>query len=193
VLVHQDPAQVHLTIDDEQIETTPEHPFYTWERGWVDASDLRAGEHIHRANDGYGIVQAIAVETEPQVMYNLTVSQAHTFFVGEGRWLVHNACSVNFDPSQLQAKFKHAPDFGIPGNYNKANAQAFKDALIAHIDAPDTQIIVGTYRGNPVTHYFNPTTGNNVIVDTAGDFVSGWHLSPIQANYVLTTGNLGGG
>jgi hypothetical protein len=31
-----------------------------------------------------------AVETEPQVMYNLTVAQANTFFVGTGRWLVHN-------------------------------------------------------------------------------------------------------
>jgi hypothetical protein len=25
-------------------------------------------------------------------MYNLTVDTAHTFFVGEGQWLVHNAC-----------------------------------------------------------------------------------------------------
>lgn len=26
-------------------------------------------------------------------MYNLTVDTAHTFFVGEGQWLVHNACN----------------------------------------------------------------------------------------------------
>ena len=25
-------------------------------------------------------------------MYNLTVAEAHTFFVGDGQWLVHNAC-----------------------------------------------------------------------------------------------------
>jgi hypothetical protein len=29
-------------------------------------------------------------------MYNLTVDQAHTFFVGEGRWLVHN-CSTKLN------------------------------------------------------------------------------------------------
>lgn len=26
-------------------------------------------------------------------MYNLTVATAHTYFVGEGAWLVHNACN----------------------------------------------------------------------------------------------------
>jgi hypothetical protein len=30
----------------------------------------------------------------PQVMYNLTVAVAHTFFVGDGQWLVHNMCPV---------------------------------------------------------------------------------------------------
>jgi hypothetical protein len=32
-------------------------------------------------------------------MYNLTVDEAHTFFVGEGQWLVHNAC--NYDLTDL--------------------------------------------------------------------------------------------
>jgi len=31
-------------------------------------------------------------------MYNLTVATAHTFFVGEGGWLVHNQCR-NYAPS----------------------------------------------------------------------------------------------
>jgi hypothetical protein len=26
------------------------------------------------------------------MVYNLTVAEAHTYFVGAGRWLVHNAC-----------------------------------------------------------------------------------------------------
>jgi hypothetical protein len=57
--VHIDPAQVHLTIGGEFVETTPEHPFFTQERGWVDAGELRVGEHIHRANEGYGIVESV--------------------------------------------------------------------------------------------------------------------------------------
>lgn len=31
----------------------------------------------------------------PQRMYNLTVAEAHTFFVGDGQWLVHN-CNPSY-------------------------------------------------------------------------------------------------
>jgi len=30
-------------------------------------------------------------------MYNLTVAAAHTYFVGDGRWLVHNKCEFDWD------------------------------------------------------------------------------------------------
>ena len=34
-------------------------------------------------------------------MYNFTVDIAHTYFVGEGQWLVHNACPVIGDENGL--------------------------------------------------------------------------------------------
>ena len=91
VIVHTDPTQVHLLLDGELLETTPEHPFYTLERGWVDAGDLWVGAHIRQADGSYGRVQFLTVEREDQVLYNLTVDEAHTFFVGAQRWLVHNS------------------------------------------------------------------------------------------------------
>ncbi len=81
----------------------------------------------------------------------------------------------------------------MSGNYNKANASKFSDAINQHINSPDVQVIQGTYRGNPATFYLNPKTGLNVIVDPKGNFVSGWKLSPQQMNSVLTSGKLGGG
>ena len=48
---------------------------------------------------------------ETQTMYNLTVDTAHTFFVGEGEWLVHNTpfhClpgTVELPNSQVGPKF----------------------------------------------------------------------------------------
>ena len=36
------------------------------------------------------MVQAVEVVARAQPMYNLTVAEAHTFFVGRGQWLVHN-------------------------------------------------------------------------------------------------------
>ncbi|MCE7989405.1 MAG: hypothetical protein DYG89_50275 [Caldilinea sp. CFX5] len=101
VMVHIDPTIVHLTIDGETIETTPEHPFYVMESApwlatgetqgrWVDAGELHVGDAVRQADGTTGIVQGVVVVQRSQPMYNLTVAVAHTFFVGEQQWLVHN-------------------------------------------------------------------------------------------------------
>jgi hypothetical protein len=41
--VHEDPLIVHLTIDGELIETTPEHPFRLANGDWVPAAVLEIG------------------------------------------------------------------------------------------------------------------------------------------------------
>lgn len=85
VMVHEDPVIVLLTIDGEVIETTPEHPFYTTEGEWVPAGTLRAGDEVLKADGRFGTVQAVTLAQQPQLMYNLTVADAHTFFVGDGQ------------------------------------------------------------------------------------------------------------
>ena len=94
VLAHPDPAIEYLTIDDEQLTTTPEHPFYTQGQGWTPAGQLWQGAHIKKADErAAGTVQSFKVVQHRQTMYNLTVADAHTFFVGTKRWLVHNTCN----------------------------------------------------------------------------------------------------
>jgi hypothetical protein len=92
VMAHADPVIIHLTIDDETLETTPEHPFFTQDRGWVAAGELQISEQVRTLNGTTGVVTALHAEQRTQVMYNLTVAVAHTFFVGDGQWLVHNQC-----------------------------------------------------------------------------------------------------
>lgn len=91
VHVHRDPTLVTLRIDGEQIETTPEHPFLTSE-GWVAAGDLQPGSQVRSASATYGTMQQVTTQQRSQNMYNLTVADAHTFFVGHQNWLVHNVC-----------------------------------------------------------------------------------------------------
>jgi hypothetical protein len=101
VMVHIDPTIVHLTIDGETIETTPEHPFYVMDSApwlatgesqgrWVDAGDLHVGDAVRQVDGTTGLVQAVVVVERSQPMYNLTVAVAHTFFVGERQWLACN-------------------------------------------------------------------------------------------------------
>ena len=91
---------------------------------------------------------------------------------------------------QLQAKFKHAADFGVNGNYSKPNAGEFNSAINQHINSPGIRTISGTYRGQSVIHYVNPNTGLNVISSPSGQFISGWKLNPAQLQNVLQHGGL---
>ena len=100
---------------------------------------------------------------------------------------------VRVTSQQLQRKFKHAADFGVDGNFNLTNGSRFGAAIDQHINSPSVRIVQGEYRGKPVTHYVDLSTGLNVITDPSGNFISGWKLSPQQLHNVLTTGKLGGG
>jgi hypothetical protein len=89
---HADEVLTELIIDGEWIETTPEHPFYTKEVGWLPADKLESGMHVRQADGDYELVWLKWNVHQIQEMYNLTVDEAHTYFVGEGQWLVHNSC-----------------------------------------------------------------------------------------------------
>ncbi|MBV6396583.1 MAG: hypothetical protein HFACDABA_02183 [Anaerolineales bacterium] len=104
VMVHDDEVLTELIIDGEWVETTPEHPFYTEEEGWIPADELKTGMHVAQADGTTGIVWLKWNVHSKQAMYNLTVDTAHTFFVGEGQWLVHNDCGFS-PPDRLARVF----------------------------------------------------------------------------------------
>jgi len=108
-LAHLDTVLTELVINGEWIETTPEHPFYTEEKGWIPAGDLKSGMHIRQADGDYELVWFRWSIARTQVMYNLTVDTAHTFFVGDSQWLVHNSCG---DRILAEAKRMGTPEFG---------------------------------------------------------------------------------
>ncbi|WP_123414700.1 hemagglutinin repeat-containing protein [Pseudomonas brassicacearum] len=101
--------------------------------------------------------------------------------------------NIAFGKGQLQHAYKHAADFGLLGNANKETLSEFEGVIQNHIAAPGTKLIQGEYRGKPVTHFVDPSTGLNVIRDSSGNFLSGWKLSSKQLQYVLKSGKLGGG
>jgi len=97
---HVDPEIVLLTIDGETLETTSEHPFYTISGEWVEAADLRPGDLIRNIDGSYGEVNGMRIVEREQAMFNLTVDEAHTFFVGDGQWLVHN-CNPTIENARV--------------------------------------------------------------------------------------------
>lgn len=85
---------IHLKMDGEEIITTPTHPFYVYERGWYAAEDLRAGDILVQVNGKHLIVELVQHEIleAPIKVYNFEVEDYHTYYVGDGGILVHNAC-----------------------------------------------------------------------------------------------------
>ena len=83
---------VHWDGTTETLTTTQEHPFYVEEIGFVPAGELEAGQQIATAE---GIpVTIVSVDLTPIQLtaYNYTVEDFSTYFVGESRLWVHNAC-----------------------------------------------------------------------------------------------------
>ena len=94
-----------------------------------------------------------------------------------------------FEWKQLQRKFKHAPDFGVMGNYNLNNRDLYRKKLIEHMKS--NHACLGTYRGNPVYHYYNPDNNLNVMVNRNNNkFISGWRLNDEQIKNMERNGNI---
>lgn len=83
---------VHITVNGEEITTTPTHPFWTEEYGWVGAEYLTpdctlvlsSGEKAHI---DYVVIQHY---NSPVYVYNFEVEDFHTYYVGSSGVLVHN-------------------------------------------------------------------------------------------------------
>lgn len=82
---------IHLTINGEEIVTTPTHPFYVPQKGWTSAAQLRAGDVLVLLNGEYAVLEQIQHELleSPIQVYNFQVEDFHTYYVGDTGVLVH--------------------------------------------------------------------------------------------------------
>ncbi|NLD51003.1 MAG: hypothetical protein GX660_27995 [Clostridiaceae bacterium] len=85
---------IRLKFEDEDIRTTPTHPFFVEEGWWKTAQNIKQGDRIVTASGQLKEVLAIEIEilSEPERIYNLNVEDYHTYFVGASGLLVHNGC-----------------------------------------------------------------------------------------------------
>lgn len=83
---------VHVIINGEEITTTPGHPFYVSDKGWVGAEELCRGDKVLLYSQQYVFVEDVSVKylKETVTVYNFEVEDYHTYFVGENSILVHN-------------------------------------------------------------------------------------------------------
>lgn len=121
---------IGLTIDGGYIETTYNHPFYSPVYNcWVEAGNLRVDDYVVDSEGHFQVVQATKINNfiHPVIVYNFTVENNHTYFVGESEILVHNECTTlqskrNRAVSEAWKKEKQAVMDGT-SKYNWTSAQ----------------------------------------------------------------------
>jgi hypothetical protein len=92
----------HLTVNDQVVSTTAEHPFMVQGRGWIDAAFLRVGDLLVTPEGTTVPIEAIETETRDpenvETVYNFHVETHSNYYVyvGDTPVLVHNT--------------KHSPD-----------------------------------------------------------------------------------
>jgi hypothetical protein len=84
-----------LQIDGVTIRTTAEHPFYVKGKGWQCAKELQVGDRLATSDGQWATVEQIGDAGQVVTVYNLSVEDYHTYFVGHEAWgfaiWVHNA------------------------------------------------------------------------------------------------------
>ena len=83
---------IHVFVNGEEIETTPNHPFWVEDK-WVNAKDLREGDVLTLADGTTATITRTYGEQldEPVIVYNFEVQDFHTYYVTNTGVLVHNA------------------------------------------------------------------------------------------------------
>ncbi len=73
---------LHPHVGGQMIRTTGEHPFYAEGKGWAPAGRLNVGDRL-LGEDGRWVSVTDLLDTgEIETVYNLRVSDYHTYFVG---------------------------------------------------------------------------------------------------------------
>jgi YD repeat-containing protein len=100
---------------------------------------------------------------------------------------------ITADAAQLEAKFKHAADFGVMEGRGAAGFQRFGDAIRSFVEDTSTVRTVGEYRRAPAILNYNAATRLVVVQAPDGAFITGWRMSVAQLKNVIERRSLGGG
>jgi len=85
-------------VGGQVIRTTALHPFWVSGKGWLGAGELQPGDLL-LSHDGQRVtVEEVFDSGEFETVYNLRVSEHHTYFVGGKAWgfsvWAHNVCQA---------------------------------------------------------------------------------------------------
>ena len=139
------------------------------------AGHLKAGDRLKLADGSLGTMLNVTTVQQTREMFNLTVDEAHTFYVGTQGWLVHNGGIIGcerivhtlygdayINPQQIPGVGGHLYP-GAPGKTPFPANWTEKD-IIGHIEdiltSPSTQWYAQTGPGGAAATAMRTSNGN---------------------------------
>ncbi|TGM85569.1 polymorphic toxin-type HINT domain-containing protein, partial [Leptospira licerasiae] len=137
----------------EVIETTWNHPFYVTAGMWVKAKDLMVGDEFLTIDGREIKVASIQESIRDEKVYNLEVEDAHTYYVGKGGVLVHNAANYNKTTGIFESNrytFEQTDTSVLNKLFNKSSEPGLLDKLLNKIGVKDLPVDNGVLENNRV-------------------------------------------
>ena len=210
-----------LTFDNGAVlETTDEHPLYVGGRGFVKAKEVGIGNSIVTRAGPSAKVVAVQADVRQATVYNFTVDEFHTYFVGDSALWVHNqTCPITPAPDIWDhvrrgngivtppGGFPRVPRSGVDGAHNMDQfiGQYVSTGEVNVLSMTPHPTLPGVYRveyqiksydsaGN-VTGWVNPSSGpNKTLYDPAVQNELDYFVRMTQAreNARVTPGGVNG-
>jgi hypothetical protein len=114
------PAYHVVETEGSRLAVTEEHPFWVQGRGWTPIREIEVGAPIATADGDTLVLANRRVDATLQV-FNLTVANDSSYFVGEERVWAHNAtCTVRvpYHPPRSPSNFAVGATDGGPGAWS---------------------------------------------------------------------------
>ena len=94
--VHDAYDLIYVSVGNDDICATLNHPFYVVGKGFIPAGDLEIGDIVVLIDGKLVRVKQLDIKhlDEPVKVYNFEVEDYHTYYVGTDGVLVHNMCAV---------------------------------------------------------------------------------------------------
>ena len=149
----------------------------------ADVGDAAARELVHEAED------AVAQGVEKRAAEGGLSSVGAASF----RDPAFSTPDLEADPAQLEAKYKHAGDFGVTAPRGTTGFQQFGKALSEFVNSGSTIRMWGTYRRSPAVLNFDVNSGRVVVQYPDGAFWTGFRANAAQLANIIERRSLGGG
>jgi RHS repeat-associated protein len=105
---------LRLGVGGKIIGTSDEHPFWVVGKGWTTAAELAVGDDLVGVDGRRVSVEKVELTDEYVTLYNISVAEFHTYFVGCQEWgfnvWAHNtpSCTAAFETARSTNAARHS-------------------------------------------------------------------------------------